>query len=197
VADLARRLPAAQWALLALCLVALPLANSLALPILRHHLGGSHRRGAWWYHRSALLLVHVALVVAVVIVTRDDGGTRLGVSSRANAWSLVVLTTGLIVASGIFVAARSYAGITSAVLGPVTKNEHWFALLSVAWAGVGQEVLFRSFATPAVKTASGNTFFAVLICAFTFAYYHGGFSSGVLSFDGGGSQRSSERPTCC
>lgn len=169
--------------MLAACLVALPLANSVALPILRHHLGGSFGRSAWWYHRSALLLAHAVLIAGVVFVTRRDGGHRLGINP-ARAWVLLILTVVLMVASGLAVALRSYGGSSSAALDAVTKNEHWFAVLSIAWAGVGQEILFRSFAIPALKTAFGNTFLAVLICAFTFAYYHGGFSLGIASFSG-------------
>ena len=175
--------PAGQWPMLLLCLVALPLANSLALPILSRRLGGSFGRSAWWYHRLGLVVAHMVLILGVVFVTRKEGWRRLGISATSALW-LLLLVVVLIVASGFVVAGRSYGGISSPGIGPVTKNEHWFSLLSIAWAGAGQEVLFRSFAIPAVEVMSGSTSLAVLICAFTFAYYHGGFALGMPSFAG-------------
>ena len=179
----AKGLPAGQWLMLLLCLVALPLANSLALPILRRRLGGSFGRSAWWYHRVALVIAHTVLIGGVAFVTRKDGWRRLGISATSALW-LLLLVVGLMVASGFAVAGRNYGGISSPGIGPVTKNENWFAVLSIGWAGVGQELLFRSFAIPAVEVVSGSTFLAVLICAFTFAYYHGGFALGMASFTG-------------
>jgi membrane protease YdiL (CAAX protease family) len=56
-----------------------------------------------------------------------------------------------------------------------------FSLLAIVWAGVGQEILFRGFATGVLVDMTGSRWLAVATTSLSFALYHGGLALGVAN----------------
>lgn len=168
---------AARSALLVAVLVVLPVANAVAVAALRSR----HRaNGAWWAHHAGLLGAHAALVLLVLLWARRTG-FDLGLDRHRRAGLTVV-------AASVAVAAVAVAGARVTPLdrptgdfGSFSREAMAFSLVAIVWAGVGQEILFRGFATGVLVDMTGRRWLAVGTTSVSFALYHGGLALGAAN----------------
>jgi membrane protease YdiL (CAAX protease family) len=168
---------AARTALLLAVLVVLPVSNAIAVAAL---LSQPPATGAWWAHHAGLLAAHAALLVLVLLWARRTG-FDLGLDRHRGAGLTVVAASLVVAALGLLGARVTALDGPTADLGSFSREAMAFSLLAIVWAGVGQEILFRGFATGALLDMTGNRWLAVGTTSLSFAAYHGGLALGVAN----------------
>lgn len=165
-----------HWLLLAAVLVVLPVLNAhVGVPYVEASLPGDET--AWMIHRLSLVGAHVALVLLVVgWATRAGLDLRLRDHVVPGIAALVVFT---LVALVVVLQRPVVPLLELQDYGSFSRGAQILSVTSILWAGLGQEILFRSFALPILERYLGSTVLAVTITAVAFGYYHGGFSFGV------------------
>jgi membrane protease YdiL (CAAX protease family) len=168
---------AARAALLVAVLIVLPLSNTIAVASLRSR---QRAAGPWWVHHFGLLGAHAALVVLVLLWARRTG-FDLGLDRHRRA-GLTVVAASLVVAAVAVVGARvTPLDRPTADFGSFSREAMAFSLLAIVWAGVGQEILFRGFATGVLVEMTGTRWLAVGTTSLSFALYHGGLALGAAN----------------
>lgn len=165
-----------HWLLLAAVLVVLPVLNAhVGVPYVDANLPGNET--AWMIHRLWLVGAHLALVVLVAgWATRSGLDLRLRDHVVPGLAALVVFTSVAVVV----LAQRPVVPLLELQdYGSFSRGAQLLSVTSILWAGLGQEILFRSFALPILARHLGSTVLALAITAVAFGYYHGGFSFGV------------------
>jgi membrane protease YdiL (CAAX protease family) len=165
-----------HWLLVAAVLVALPVLNAhVGVPYVEASLPGNE--AAWMIHRLWLVVAHVSLVLLVVAwATRSGLDLRLRDHVVPGLAALVVFT---LVALVVVLQRPVVPLLEQQDYGSFSRAAQLLSVSSILWAGLGQEILFRSFALPVLERHLGSAALAVVITAVAFGYYHGGFSFGV------------------
>lgn len=165
-----------HWLLLTAVLVVLPVLNAHAgVPYVEANLPGNE--AAWTIHRLWLVGAHVGLVLLVVGWATQSG---LDLRLRDHVLPGVAALVVFVLVSLVVVLQRPVVPLLEVQdYGSFSRGAQLLSVTSILWAGLGQEILFRSFALPVLERQVGSTVLAVVMAALAFGYYHGGFSFGV------------------
>lgn len=165
-----------HWLLLAGVLVVLPVLNAhVGVPYVEANLPGNE--DAWMIHRLWLVGAHLVLVLLVVgWAARSGLDLRLLDHAVPGLAALAVFT---LVALVVVLQRPVVPLLEVQDYGSFSRGAQLVSVTSILWAGLGQEILFRSFALPVLERRIGSTVLGVVITAMAFGYYHGGFSFGL------------------
>ena len=125
--------------------------------------------------RELLILALVALLLWIVVAREKLPLSSIGIGpagiGRSLAWGLVcmlMLVAGLAACLGLYYLLGVHYGQPSAPL----SVSMWATTLTVARAGIAEEVFYRGYAIERIEALTGNRWLAALLPLAAFAAFH-------------------------